>query len=118
MWSRCTSPSARERYCYGVKVHEEWRDFAVFLRDVGERIDGTTLDRIDRTKPYGPGNVRWATNATQSRNRSCVKLSESDVVEIRRRIAAGERQRSVAAEFGVSESLVCMIKKGARWRDA
>lgn len=42
-------------------------------------------------------------------------ISEKDAVEIRRRRAAGEMLKSIAAAFGVSKQLVCDISKGRRW---
>jgi hypothetical protein len=43
--------------------------FTRFLKDMGKRPEGMTLDRIDNEKGYEPGNVRWADATTQSQNR-------------------------------------------------
>lgn len=43
--------------------------FARFLAEVGERPSRAhTLDRIDNTKGYLPGNLRWATKSVQAMN--------------------------------------------------
>lgn len=55
-------------YWRGVSVCEQWRSFSGFLADMGEKPPGTTLDRIDGSKGYEPGNCRWASRAAQSRN--------------------------------------------------
>lgn len=44
-----------------------------------------------------------------------VKLTEAQVVEIRRRVAAGEVQRRLADEFGLSPSGICRIVKARTW---
>jgi hypothetical protein len=53
----------------GIGFSGKWLDFADFLADMGPRPNDTTLDRIDPTKGYEPGNCRWATVMQQARNR-------------------------------------------------
>lgn len=49
---------------------EEWADFRNFLRDMGERPKGTSLDRIDVNGNYCKENCRWADVITQCNNRT------------------------------------------------
>ena len=68
---RCETPSSKDFPRYGgsgIRVCPEWMDFEVFYRDMGERPKGTTIDRIDGTKGYEPGNCRWAKPIVQGRN--------------------------------------------------
>ena len=78
MIQRCTNPNATgyEKYgARGVKVYWLWREsFPAFLRHVGARPPGTSLDRIDGSKGYVPGNIRWADARTQNQNRSNAHL--------------------------------------------
>ncbi len=43
------------------------------------------------------------------------KLTEAQVRDIKTRLASGERGRHLAAEFGVAESVVSVIKHGKSW---
>jgi hypothetical protein len=72
MVQRCTNPKSRHWKYYGgrgITVAPEWQDFAVFLRDMGEKPPGLTLDRIDNSLGYCSENCRWATWVEQARNR-------------------------------------------------
>lgn len=74
MKGRCHNPNHQDFPLYGargVTVCHSWReDFRNFLADMGERPDGTTLDRINPDGPYSPENCRWATHATQRANQT------------------------------------------------
>jgi len=55
----------------GITVCDEWKDFQRFAKDVGEPPSHShSLDRIDNSRGYFPGNVRWATAKEQAHNRS------------------------------------------------
>lgn len=72
MRQRCNNPNAPDFASYGgrgIKVCDQWADFATFLKDMGERPEGQSLDRIDVNGDYEPGNCRWADPYQQQRNR-------------------------------------------------
>lgn len=74
---RCLDEKCKDFYRYGavgIVLFDGWiNDFQSFLDDIGPYpIDGNkyTVDRIDNSRGYEPGNIRWATPSEQARNRS------------------------------------------------
>lgn len=99
MRQRCGNPNNPNYARYGgrgIRVCKEWQDsFANFLAHMGRRPSRDhSIDRIDNSKGYEPGNVRWATAAEQNRN-----CSRNIVIEHDGRAACLE---DWAAELGVS----------------
>ncbi len=53
----------------GIKVHPEWHDFKKFYEYIGPRPSRThSLERINNSKEYEPGNVTWDTAYVQQNN--------------------------------------------------
>jgi hypothetical protein len=72
MVQRCTNPLSTHWKSYGgrgITVCDEWLTFENFHRDVGDRPENMTLERVENNKGYEPGNVIWASRLTQANNR-------------------------------------------------
>jgi hypothetical protein len=72
MKKRCSSSTRGRAPCYadkGISFDPRWKDFNIFLADMGERPAGHTLDRRDNDQGYSKANCRWATPTEQTRNR-------------------------------------------------
>jgi hypothetical protein len=77
MRRRCNNPNHSTYQYYGgrgIKVCERWDSFDSFLKDMGEKPEGMTLDRINNDGNYEPGNCRWSTHKEQVRNTSQNRL--------------------------------------------
>lgn len=73
MRRRCEDPKHRSYSRYGgrgIRVCSEWGSFKTFLRDMGRRPSGLSLERQNNNGDYTPGNCVWASARTQARNRS------------------------------------------------
>lgn len=88
MRDRCNNPRNKDYARYGgrgIGVDPAWGAYPQFLRDMGDRPPGRSLDRIDNDGPYSASNCRWATKETQMNNTA-----------VARRISFGGRTMSLS----------------------
>lgn len=98
----------------GIKVCRRWlgdSGFENFLADMGERPDGTTLERRDSNGNYTKGNCRWATRTAQANN-----------TRANRMLRMGGRTKTAsmwAREYGLNVAVIYeRLKRGWSVRDA
>jgi hypothetical protein len=107
---RCKQTSG---HCYkyygsrGITVCERWLEYDNFLKDMGIRPEGMTLERIDNNRGYEPSNCRWATWKEQAQNRGNSRLITVDgetltISEWARRV--NRSQATVHAWWKLSEA--------------
>ncbi len=127
MKARCSNPNQISYPRYGglgVRVCPEWiASYEAFIADVGLRpSDDHSIDRIDPAGNYEPGNVRWATQIEQARNKKTTRMTSEAAAAIRarfipRRRGGGGNCAALAAEFGVSVDTIRKIANGATWSE-
>jgi len=100
----------------GKSISPSWDSFDNFLADMGERSEGTTLDRIDNSKGYSLENCRWADATTQSRNRTYCKLNVEKLVEVKKLYAEGVSQQKIATIMECSQRAISKALLGQTWR--
>lgn len=74
---RCSNPKNPRYKDYGergITVCLEWRVFENFLRDMGEKPSGLSLEREDNNLGYSKDNCVWATRFEQGANKRNSKV--------------------------------------------
>ena len=72
MIQRCTNSNYHRYKDYGgrgIKVCKSWLKFENFLKDMGIRPEGKTLDRKNNNGNYCKSNCKWSTPKEQANNR-------------------------------------------------
>lgn len=73
MMNRCYNPQNKDFKNYGargIRVCLRWAiSFEVYMKDVGEKPDGKTLDRSNNDLGYCPCNTAWKNRSDQNKNR-------------------------------------------------
>jgi hypothetical protein len=115
MIRRCTDSSCSYYHRYGgrgITVCEQWLlSFETFLRDMGSRPKGTTIDRKENNGNYEPDNCRWATPAEQAANTSTAVLVTAN--------GKTQPKEAWARELGVSSQAIgYRLKQGLSHEEA
>lgn len=71
----------------GISMKKEWaEDFKSFYNYIGDPPDDgkeyRSIDRIDNSKGYEDGNIRWATTTMQARNKTLSRVNTTGVVGV------------------------------------
>lgn len=101
MIQRTQNPKSKMFSYYGgrgISVDERWLQFENFLADMGEKPEGTEIERRDNDGDYEPSNCYWATRKQQMRNTSWNRM-----------LTVGDRTQCISAwaeETGIPRSTI------------
>lgn len=99
------------RLVEGGTTHQEIADrFGISRGYVSEVARGLKRKHLGATADYDP-------TANKRRGSSCnfAKINEASVLEIRKMLASGAKQKEIAEKFGVDQTLVSQIKRRKIW---
>lgn len=107
-----------KKYYSHVGLCPEWESFEAFMAwSMANGFDESkTIDRIDNSGNYCPGNCRWTDIKTQGRNRSNVRLSVGLANSIREEYALGGiSQYALARRLGVHQTTISKAITMKHW---
>ena len=98
MRGRCYNPNAtgyKDYGAIGISVCDRWMEpapqgFLNFLEDMGEKLEGSMLDRIDVMGNYTPENCRWTDRRTSNYNTAISKANKSGRVGVYKESRTGK----------------------------
>ena len=88
MKQRCTNRNHNSYHNYGgrgIRICKRWRLFELFYKDMGNRPDGHSLDRINNNGNYNKLNCKWSSRMEQNSNKRIQKRNRSGMAGITRR---------------------------------
>lgn len=117
--NRCLNQNYKKYHNWGgrgIKVYEKWvNDYDAFFEyAIRFYVKGLQIDRIDNDGDYEPGNIRWVDIKSNNRNRPHTRLTESDVLEIRK---SNIRDCELAKTYSVKPCTIWSIRNRKIWKD-
>ena len=114
---RCINQKDKDYPKYGANgVQFKLTSWQKMITIIGRRPHGMSIDMIDSTGHYEPGNIRWATIEEQNRNRS-TSLSLETVKAIRICHLFWMPQCKIKRLISIRQPTISKIIHNQRWAD-
>lgn len=103
-WSLTNGPIPRDMYlCHTCDVRACVNPDHLFIGSQADNLADAARKGRMRKFDYPRGEAH-----------SNTRITDAQVAEMRRRLATGEKHRSIAADFGVDRSYITLVKRGFR----
>lgn len=106
MKDRCRNPKNPQYKDYGgrgIAFCKRWNDFRLFLKDMGIRPKGTTINRINNNLGYSKKNCEWANWSEQGKNKRLRNFGASKVQGVH---FDGRRKRWLVEVFNNKKRMI------------
>ena len=107
MKRRCTD-KGQDAYPFyggrGITYCSRWELYGNFLEDMGEKPEGTSLDRINNDGNYTPDNCRWAEREVQAYNKRTYSSNKTGI----KGVAWHERDRRWIVRISVNNKKILL----------
>lgn len=125
MKMRCNNPNHASYKWYGavgISYDARWESYAEFYSDMGDRPEGTQLDRINPNDHYHKDNCRWAPVEEAAQNRTTTRLTACKVRLIKGLLRSikpdtpmAVAHNCIANLFGVTRYMIWTIAAEKCW---
>jgi len=121
MINRCKLPSMQNYHLYGgrgIMVCNEWLEFESFKKwaMTNGYEENLSIDRIENNGNYSPDNCKWSNDYEQARNKRNTKLTNDDVINIRKMRKNGVKNVDIAKAFNISNAHASDVSRSKSWK--
>lgn len=127
MMQRCYNKNNKNyNYCgkRGISVYKEWVDspekYILWVKEnLGPKLSGFSIDRINNDGNYEPGNLRWATRHEQAQNTTLNVICGETACKIytEYHTSKNKNQSELSRKYNCTKHTIYRIVHGHQWKN-